>query len=110
MGFTIVEVVIALLFMTVVALSFAASNQFSARLQGRSEIELRAAQHLEAEVERLRALSLDSLSTGSRSSGLGQASWDVVDSTTFVQIILATEYGNASMGTVLDSVTIYRLR
>ena len=39
-GFTMVEVVVALLFMTVVALSFSASTQFAARLLGRSEIEL----------------------------------------------------------------------
>jgi len=109
-GFTMVEVVVALLFMTIVALSFSASTQFAARLLGRSEIELRAAQYLEAEAERLRALSLDSLVTGSRSSGLGQASWEVVDSTTFVQVILATEYGSARVGSVVDSVTIYRLR
>lgn len=100
----------ALLFMTVVAISLAASTQFSARLLGRSEIELRAAQYLEAEAERLRALSLDSLVSGSRSAGLGQASWEVVDSTTFVQVILTTEYGTAAVGNVADSVTIYRLR
>ena len=105
-----IEVVVALLFMTVIALSFSATTQFSARLLARSQIELGAAQFLEAEAERLRALSFDSLSSGSRSNGMGQASWDVVDSTTFVQIVLSTEYGLASLGTVADSITIYRLR
>lgn len=109
-GFTLIEIVITILFLSVIALSFASSMQFSARLLGRSQIELQAAQFLESEAERLRSLSLDSLVTGSRSEGWGQASWQVVDSTTFVQIILTTQYGTDATGTVADSVTIVRLR
>jgi len=53
---------------------------------------------------------LDSLVTGSRSEGWGQAGWQVADSTTFVQIVLTTQYGTATAGTVADSVTIVRVR
>jgi len=109
-GFTLIEVVITLLVLSVIAISFASSIQFSARLMGRSEIELHAAQFLESEAERLRSLSLDSLVTGSRSEGWGQAGWQVADSTTFVQIVLTTQYGTATAGTVADSVTIVRVR
>ncbi len=109
-GFTLVEVVVALIFLTVVALSLTSTTQFAARLMGRSELELQAAHFLEREAERLRATEIDSLVDGSRSAGLGEASWEIVDSTTFVQISLTTRYGTGVSGFLGDTVTILRLR
>jgi Tfp pilus assembly protein PilV len=107
-GFTIVEVIIALVVLTVVGVAMAAANQHAARILQRSRIELNAARFLEAEVERLRILPFTSLSDGQHTQGRGIATWTVVDSTSYRRLLLETRYGSAATGMIVDSVTIYR--
>ena len=107
-GFTLIEVLVALVFLTVVAVSIGGAMQNAIRNVRRSRMELNAAVFLEAEVERLRTMAFDSLVAGHRSRGPGIATWTVADSARFRQISLETRYGSPAGGWVVDSVTIFR--
>lgn len=107
-GFTLVEVLVALVFLTVVAVSIGGAMQNAIRNVRRSRMELNAAVFLEAEVERLRTIAFDSLVAGHRAQGPGIATWTVADSARFRQISLETRYGSPAGGWVVDSVTIFR--
>lgn len=109
-GFTLVEILVALVFLTLVAVSYGATTQWSSRVMSRSRAELDAQQFLEVETERLRLLAWDSLVDGTRSRGRGIATWSVVDSTSFRQVLLETRYGSPASGLVVDSVMIFRTR
>lgn len=107
-GFSLVEVVVAVVVLTVIVMSLTASNRYAAALAWKSEQELSAARFLEAEAERLRILPYDSLASGSRASGRGVSTWTVTDSGTFRQIILETRFGSEAPGVLVDSVTLFR--
>lgn len=108
-GFTLVEIIVALLFLTVVAISFGATTQYSSRIMGRARDQLLAQEFMEAEAERLRIVAYDSLTSGSRAQGRGIASWTVVDSVTFRQVVLEVRYGSPAMGMTVDSLVLFRL-
>ncbi len=107
-GFTLIEVLVTLVVMTIVSVSLAGANQYAARIMQRSRMELNATRFLESEVERLRLVPYTSLASGQRTSGRGIVTWTVVDSTTFRRVSVVTRYGSAATGMVFDSVTIYR--
>jgi prepilin-type N-terminal cleavage/methylation domain-containing protein len=107
-GFTMVEVIVTLLLLTVVAVSLVGANQHVARVLQRSRLELNAARFLEAEVERLRLTPYASVQDGQRTDGRGIVTWTVLDSTSFRQVVVRTRYGSAASGFVSDSLTIYR--
>ncbi len=108
-GFTIIEVLVTLVVLTVVGVSLAGANQYAARILQRSRMELNAARFTETEAERLRLTTYASLATGQRTEGRGIARWTVVDLTTYRQVTLVTVYGSGAIGFVTDSLTIYRL-
>lgn len=107
-GFTIPEILVALVLLTVVAVSLAATTQYAARIVNRSSMELAAQQFLEGESERLRLTPYDSLRDGRRSEGRGIATWRVQDSTTFRQVLLETRFGTPAQGLLVDSVILFR--
>lgn len=109
-GFTIVEVLVTIVFLAVVGVSLAAANGHAARILQRSRSELNATRFMESEVERLRLMPYASLANGTHTDGRGSASWTVVDSATFRQVIVRTRYGSAASGFVADSVTIFRIQ
>jgi prepilin-type N-terminal cleavage/methylation domain-containing protein len=109
-GFTLIEIMVALVFLSVVAISLGTAAQQATRTLRRSRLELRAALFLDAEVERLRILDYDSLVDGVRTRGEGTATWNVTDSTTFRRVLLETRYGSPAAGLVVDSVTLFRTR
>jgi len=109
-GFTLVEVLVALVFLTVILISFGASSQYANRIINASRTELAAHQFMEIETERLRILAWDSLADGTRARGRGIASWTVQDSTSFRQVLLVTRYGSPASGLVVDSVVLFRRR
>jgi len=109
-GFTLAEVLVALVFLTLVSISFAATTQQAARIITRSRTELAAQQFLEAETERLRVLAYDSLRDGSNTRGRGIVTWWVQDSTTFRQVLLETRFGSPATGLLVDSVVLFRTR
>lgn len=107
-GFTLVEVIVALVFLTVVAVSIGGAMQRATATIRRSRLELNAAVFLESEVERLRTQAYDSVRSGTHAHGPGIAAWTVADSTRFRQVLLVSRYGSPARGWVVDSVTIFR--
>jgi len=107
-GFTLVEILVALVFLVLVAVSYGATTQYASRVINRSRTELAAQHFLETETERLRLVAYDSLEDGTRARGRGIASWWVEDSTSFRQILLETRFGSPASGFVVDSVTLFR--
>lgn len=109
-GFTIIEVLVSVVFLTVIAVSLGTVTQQAARTIRRSRVELQAAEFLESQVEQLRFLAYDSLEAGTTSRGRGVATWTVEDSVTFRRILLETRFGSPATGLVVDSVTVFRVR
>lgn len=109
-GFTIIEILVALVFLTVVAIALASAIEQATRTVRHSRVELDAGLFLETEAERLRAMPYDSLTAGSRSLGLGTANWTVSDSAGSRRIVLVTRYGDAGSRQVWDTVSMVRLR
>lgn len=109
-GFTLVEVLVTLVIMTVVGVSLAAANQYSTRIMQRSRTEINAQRFLVSEVERLRLVPFATLTSGTRNAGRGISTWTVIDSTSYRRVFVETRYGSAATGLVIDSVTIYRVR
>lgn len=108
-GFTLIEVLVTLVFLTVVGVAFSSASQHATRILQRSRLELNASLFLETEVARLRLLAYESLVDGSRADGRGIASWTVADSAAFKEIMLEVRYGSPARGLLIDSVTIYRV-
>ncbi len=109
-GFTLVEVMVALFFLSLVVMSLAAATDYANRVVTRSRTELAAQQFLTLETERLRLLDYAQLQDGKRTRGRGIAQWQVVDSSTFRQVLLETRYGTPAAGLVVDTVVIFRRR
>jgi type II secretory pathway pseudopilin PulG len=109
-GFTLIEIIVALVFLSVVAIALGGAAQQATRTLHRSRLELRAARFLDAEVERLRILDYDSLLAGTHTRGPGTATWTVTDSGTFRRVLLETRYGSPDMVLLVDSVTLFRTR
>lgn len=109
-GFTMIEVIVTLVFVSVVGVALTASTHHAIRILQHSRSELNAARFLASQVERLRLISYDSLGDGTRTEGRGVARWVVVDSTAFRRVLLETRYGSPATGARVDSVTIYRIR
>jgi prepilin-type N-terminal cleavage/methylation domain-containing protein len=109
-GFTIVELLIAVVLLTVVAISLVGTSQYVSRTLARSTAELRAGQALQVEMERLMSLPYDSLATGSGTHPLGSSSWTVSDSVTYKEIFLITEYQSPNGIVLWDTVSAFRLR
>ena len=109
-GFMIVELLVAMVLLTVVAISLVGASQYVSATIKRADVEMRAALTLHGEIERLLALPYDSLSTGSRTLPEAVSNWTVADNVSFKQVLLITEFRSPT-GTVLwDTVSAYRLR
>lgn len=107
-GFTVVELIVAVVLLSVVVLGLSAAALYTSRaLRGSSE-QLRASEFFQTELERLLSLPYDSVVSGSRTLPEGTASWTVVDSVTFRQIVLVTHYAPTPAFSLWDTVAAYR--
>lgn len=109
-GFTVVEVIVAIVLLSVVVLSLSASALYTSRALRAASAELRAAEFLQGEMERLLALPYDALVSGNRTLPEGTAVWAVVDSTGYRRITLVTHYAPTAAISKWDTVTAYRLK
>ena len=107
-GFTLVEVMVAMFFLSLVVMSLAAATDYANRVVNRSRTEISAQAFLESQAERLRLTSYAELRDGQRTEGRGIARWQVVDSSTFRQVMLETRFGSPATGLVVDTVVIFR--
>lgn len=108
-GFTVVELIVAVVLLSVVVLALSASALYTARALRQSSEHLRASELLQGELERLLSLPYDSLVSGSRTLPQGTAAWTVVDSVTYRRILLVTHYAPTAAFSVWDTVAAYRV-
>lgn len=109
-GFTLVELLAAFVLVMVVAVFMVGSSRIAAVSARRATLEIRAAQLIQEETERLRTLPYDSVQDGSATGAVGWASWTVTDSGSYrrAQLIVAT---NPLRGVaIVDTVYVYRSR
>jgi len=109
-GFTLVEVVVAVVILSVGALALLGSSRVSARSLQRAMLEARVAQLLDTEVERLRTEPLATLVDGTATYPQGASTWIVTDSVSYLRVELLVE-ARPERGMVLaDTVFVYRPR
>jgi len=109
-GFTLVEVIVAIVILTVGVLALVGSSRVAAASVRRATLELRAAELIQEDVERLRTLPLDSLRDGQATRRAGDTRWVVTDSVSYLRIELAiTTRPEAGMA-LSDTVFLYRPR
>lgn len=110
-GFTIIEVMVAIVVLTVVSVSLGLVIERAAAVTRRSRLELAAATFLLAEAARLRESPWASLTSGSVARGDSVATWTVSDSGAVRRIVLVTAQTSATGSQVAqDSVLIVRRR
>jgi prepilin-type N-terminal cleavage/methylation domain-containing protein len=109
-GFTLIEIVIAAVILVVGILALVGSNRVAAMSARRASLELRTAQLVQEQTERLRTLPIDSLRNGSGTYPAGTASWIVTDSVSYVRVQLAVLSRPEAGSTMGDTVFIYRPR
>lgn len=109
-GFTVVELIVAIVLLSVVVVSLAAASLYSSKALRRSSEELRASELVQGELERLLSLPYDSLVDGSRTLPQGTSTWTVLDSVSYRRIVLVTHYAPTAAFSVWDTVAAYRLR
>lgn len=109
-GISVVELLVGITLLAVVVVSLAAASLYASRTMTRSRMELEAVEFEQAELERLLAIPYDSLRSDARTTTQGESTWTVVDSITFRQILLVTQYTPAQGISVWDTVAAYRLR
>jgi Tfp pilus assembly protein PilV len=109
-GFTVVEVIVAVVLLSVVALSLAGFTLYASRALRTSSAHLRAAEFAQAELERLLTVPYDALASGTRSTAQGRATWTVEDSVTYRRIRLVTEYAPTPAVSVWDTLVAYRTK
>jgi len=109
-GFTLIEILVAIVILLIGALSLMGSSRIAAESLRRSGTELRAAQLIHDEVERLRTLPLDSLVDGVSVRPGGTSSWVVTDSVSYLRVELALTTSAVGGVTQSDTVFVYRNR
>jgi len=78
-GFTLVEIMVALIVLTIGVLGLAATTMFTIRQTTLSELTTKRAAALQTVIEELRSVDYDSVRSGSDSVGSFKVSWSVTD-------------------------------
>lgn len=107
-GFTLTEVLVALLFLGVVGGALASTSRFTAEVATRAQLELRTLETSESALDRLLALPYDSLATGARDLSFGRVEWTVADSGSYRTVLLVTTLDLGGR-VATDSLFAYRL-
>ncbi len=108
-GVSIVELIVGITLLAVVVMSLAASGMYASRSMTRSRLELEATEYMQTQLEQLLAQPYDSLSSGSRTTAKGNATWTVTESGANKEILLVTNYAPTDGISVWDTVFTYRL-
>lgn len=109
-GFTLVEVLVAIVILSVGAFALVGTSRVASASVRRAVLELRTAQLIQEHVERLRTLPVDSVRNGSVSGPAGDALWTVVDSVTYLRVELVVRARPEGGRTLSDTLYVYRAR
>lgn len=109
-GFTLVEVMVAVVILIVGILALLGTNRVALLSMQRATLETRVTRLLEEGTERLRALPVDSLADGMATRPEGTSSWVVSDSAGFRAVRLVVRARPEGGRTLVDTVWLYRPR
>lgn len=109
-GFTLVEVLVAIVILSVGAMAWVGTSRVASASMRAATLELRAAELIQEEVERLRTTPLDSLRAGSVTRPAGDAFWTVEDSVSYLRVRLVVRTRPEGGRTRSDTVWVYRPR
>ena len=109
-GFTLIEVLVAIVILSVGAMAWVGTSRVASASAREAALEIRVAQLIQEQAERLRALPVDSVRDGSASSSAGDALWTVADSGSYVRVQLVVRARPEVGHTLADTVFVYRAR
>lgn len=109
-GFTLIEVLVAIVILSVGAMAWVGTSRVASASMRAATLELRAAQLIQEEVERLRTTPLDSLRAGSAARPAGDVLWTVADSGAYLRVELVVRARPERERTLSDTVYVYRAR
>ncbi|HSW29795.1 MAG TPA: type II secretion system protein [Longimicrobiales bacterium] len=109
-GFTLVEILVAIVILSLGAMAWVGTSRVAATSMRAAALELRAAQLIQEQVERLRTLPLDSVHSGSVARPAGDALWTVADSGSYLRVVLVVRARPEGGRTLSDTVYVYRAR
>lgn len=109
-GFTLVEILVAIVILSLGAMAWVGTSRVAAASMRAAALELRAAQLVQEQVERLRTLPVDSVRAGSAARPAGDALWTVTDSGSYLRVELVVRARPEAGRTLADTVYVYRAR
>jgi len=109
-GFTLVEVLVAIVILSMGALALVGTSRVASASVRQAVLELRAAQLIQEQAERLRTLPLASIGPGSVTRPAGDALWTVADSGSYVRVQLVVRTRPEAGRSLVDTVYVYRPR
>lgn len=109
-GFTLIEVLVAIVILSVGAMAWVGTSRVASASTREAALEIRVAQLIQEQAERLRAVPVDSVRDGSASFPAGDALWTVADSVSYVRVQLVVQARLEAGHTLADTVFVYRAR
>lgn len=109
-GFTLIEVLVAIVILAVGALALVGSSRVATTSLRRATLELRAAQLIQEEVDRLRTVPLAGLASGMAMLPDGESRWLVTDSGSYLRVEVEVRTRPEAGAELWDTVYVYRPR
>ena len=109
-GFTLIEILVAIVILSIGAMAWVGTGRVASASMRAATLELRAAELIQEEVERLRTTPLDSLRAGSATRPAGDALWTVEDSVAYLRVQLVVRTRPERGRILSDTVWVYRPR
>lgn len=108
-GFTLIELLVAMVLLVVLTVSLVGSSRVAAMSARRASMELKAAQLMTQELERLKTTPYAALVSGNASTSLGTSDWTVTDSASFRRVELVVSTHPIAGIVVTDTLYLYRI-
>ena len=107
-GFTIIELLVSIVLLLLIAVSLVGSNRVAAASVRQASLELKAAQLISEEYERLKTMPYSDLADGTAVRPAGLAAWTVTDSASFRRVELVVRTHALAGKTISDTLFLYR--
>lgn len=107
-GFTLAELIVAVVVLSMIAMSLVSGMRIVTASLTRATLELRATQLIEDEVHRLRTAPVASLADGTATRPGGTSAWTVTDSGSYLRVELEVTTKPLAGASIIDTLYVYR--